>query len=350
MAVPADGRTRSGVSRDAALLAYLAAVVVGVVQLTVLDDPAALAHGVVPYAAALAVVLVLRRLGPGDSEAFERWTRGLALAGVLLSLWLLVGFLGALPGGLGAPSGFYRVKVAVTSPLGDHNTAAGLLLPTAVAAAASAARRPRWGWALGVVTLGVVATLSRGAAVVLLGVALAGLLIGGDRRMRQLLVASAVVALSLIAVLALVLDASPPAGAELSSDGLLGASVIGRLDLAARGLQVGLAEPVLGVGMGRFSGAAGDLPPPNDHAHQLLAHAFAEGGIVLLAVAVAVPVVLAARVARLPNGWTQEVPALAGLALVAHAQLEILGGAFGYEVLLALLVGLAGSRLDGPGG
>jgi hypothetical protein len=336
-------RSRPCVVRDIALMAYLAATVVGAVQIAVLDDAGGIVRGVGPYVVALAVVLVLRHAGPGDPESFERWTRGLALAGVLLSLWLLVGFLGALPAGLGTPAGFYRVKVAVTSPVGDHNTAAGLLLPTAVAAAATAVKRPRWGWALVIVTLGLVATLSRGAAIVLLGVALAGLLVEGDRRMRQLLTASAAVALLLIVLLAFVLDASPPAGAELPSGGLLGASVLGRLDLATRGLQVGLAEPALGVGLGRFSEVATDLPPPNDHAHQLLAHAFAEGGIVLFAVAVAVPVVLAVRVARLPKGGPQEVLALGGLTLVAHAQIEILGGALGYEALLALLVGLAGS-------
>jgi hypothetical protein len=354
MTATTGGRAGSVAARDLALMAYISASIVGVVQLLVLDDPAGIARGMAPYVAGLAMIVVLRRAGPLDPEAFDRWTRGLALAGVLLALWLLVGFLSALPAGLGAPSGFYRVKVAVTSPVGDHNTAAGLLLPTAVAAAASAVQRPRWGWALVVVTLGVVATLSRGAAVVLLGVALAGLLVGGDRRIRRLLAASAAVALTLIVLLALVLDASPPAGAEVPSGGLLGASVIGRLDLAARGLQVGFAEPVLGIGMSGFAGAAADLPPPNHHAHQLLTHAFAEGGVVLLAVAVAVPVVLAVRVLRLPKGRPQQVLALAGLGLVAHAQIEILGGALGYELLLAMLVGLAASpgaaqNAGGPG-
>jgi hypothetical protein len=46
----------------------------------------------------------------------------------------------------GARGGFYRVKVQVTTPLGDHNTVAGLLLVGIVAAAVLAQEDRRW-WA-----------------------------------------------------------------------------------------------------------------------------------------------------------------------------------------------------------
>jgi hypothetical protein len=320
-------------------------VLLAAVQAVVLDESGRIVRAAVPYLLAFLVVVVVRAVGPQDEAGFARWLHGISVAGVLLSVWLLGAFLGALPAGIGEESGFYRVKVAVTSPVGDHNTAAGLLLPAIVACAATAVRDPRWRFGLAVTTLGLVATLSRGAALILLGLALLGLLIASDRRFRLLLTASAVAAVALVLSLALVLDASPPEGAEVP-DGVWGTSVVGRADLAARGFAVGLEHPALGVGLGGFQEEAADLPPPNDHAHQALTHAFAEGGVPLLAVTIVVPVVLALRLLRVPAGPRQEVLLLAGLGLVLHAQIEILSGRVGYEVLLALLAGLAGALAE----
>jgi O-antigen ligase len=169
--------------------------------------------------------------------------------------------------------------------------------------------------------------------------------VASNRRFATWLLAAATGVVALVFALALVLDASPSAEVE-TPDGLLGASLIGRIDLAERGIEVGLERPWLGVGLGGFEEAAVGLPPPNDHAHQVFAHAFAEGGVWLLGVAVVVPVVLARRVLALPAGPGRDVLLLAGLGLLAHAQMEILSGRIGYEVLLALLVGLAGSLGD----
>lgn len=331
---------------DLAAAAYLVAVLLALVQLVALGDPGRTVRGVGPYVLALLVAVVVRITGPRDDASLGPWLHGLSVVGVLLAVWLAGAFLGALPTGLGEEHGFYRIKLAVTSPVGDHNTAAGLLLPAIVACAAMAVRDPRWHAGLAATTLGLVATLSRGAALVLLAVAAVGWPLASHRRFRTVLLVAATTAVVSVFVLAAVLDASPPADADVVRDGPVGASVLGRIDLAERGVAVGLDHPALGAGLGGFAEVADDLPPPNDHAHQLLAHAFAEGGLALLAVAIVVPVVLARRVVTLHPGPGRDVLLLGGLGLVGHAQVEVLGGRLGYEVLLALLVGLAGSLAD----
>jgi hypothetical protein len=332
---------------DDAAAAFLLAVLLAGVQAVVLGEPGTTLRAAVPYLAGFGVVVAVRAVGPRSDADLAPWLRGLTVAGTLLAVWLLGAFLGAVPLNLGEPSSFYRIKLSVTSPVGDHNTAAGLLLPAIVACAAMAVREPRWRAGLVVTTLGLVATLSRGAALVLLVVAAIGWLTASNRRFAAWLLAAATGAVALVFALALVLDASPPGEVE-AADGMLGASILGRVDLAERGVEVGLDHPWLGVGLGGFEQAAADLPPPNDHAHQVFAHAFAEGGLVLLGVAIVVPVVLARRVLALPAGPGRDVLLLGGLGLLAHAQVEILSGRIGYEVLLALLVGLAGSLGDVP--
>lgn len=336
---PTAGRGALG---DPVVLALVAAVGLALVQAVALGPPGRILSAAVPYLLALLVVAGVRVAGPRRPADEDVWLRILAGGGLLLAVWLLGAFLGALPTGLGAPAGFYRVKLAVTSPVGDHNTAAGLLLPAVVAAAVLAAREVRWRAGLAVLALGLVATLSRGAVLVLLTVVVVGWACASSRRVAAWLLGAAAAATGGVLGFASLLDAAPPGqGALVEGSSRLGASVLGRLDLAERGLEVGLRHPGLGVGLGRFSEVAGDLPPPNDHAHQLLAHALAEGGVVLLAVAVLVPVVLLARAWRRPAGPLRDVTLLGGLALLAHAQVEILGGRAGYEVLVALLAGLA---------
>lgn len=342
MATDATAGSRARAVRDPVAAAYLVAVLLGVLQAAVLGEPGRTLVATVPYLLALLVVLAVRAVGPRDRRGLERWLAGLALAGALLAVWLLAAFLLALPDGIGGAHGFYRVKLRVTSPVGDHNTAAGLLLPAIVAAAACAARDRRWLVGLAVATAGLAATLSRAAVLVLLGVAVVGLVVAGRRRLTALVGVSAVAATVLVLAAVLLLDTSPPGGQ--AAEGRLGASVVGRLELAERGLELARGHPVLGVGLGGFAARAGDLPPPSDHAHQLFAHAAAEGGLGLLGVTVLVPVVLGVRLWRLPAGTRRDVLLLGGLGLVAHAQVEILGGRAGYEVLLALLVALAAPR------
>jgi O-antigen ligase len=344
MSVQAAPGRWTHVVRDPVAWAYAAAVALGLVQAVLLGEPARTLRGTLPYLLALTVVVAVRVVGPRDDEGVRRWLAGLAVAGGVLAAWLLAGLLAALPDGIGAPHGFYRVKLQVTSPVGDHNTAAGLLLPSLVAAAALAARDRRWLAGLLLVMLGVAATLSRGAVAVLLVVAAAAWVVGAGQRLRMLLAAAAGAALVVVLALSAALDASPPPDGP-QAEGVVGASVVARADLVVRGLEVGLDRPSIGVGVGGFGEVASDLPPPNDHAHQLFAHALAEGGVLLLAVALLVITVLLVRAWRLRPGTGRDVLLLGGAALVVHAQLEILGGRGGYEVVVALLATLAAVRV-----
>ncbi|MEX1178952.1 MAG: O-antigen ligase family protein [Nitriliruptor sp.] len=340
---------------------YLAVPVLALVQFAVLDVPfARTAVATAPFALAAVVIVVGRRSGAHDVEAVgRRWLGAIGAAGVGLALWAITTFLVALPAGVGEPSGFYRVKVLVTTPLGDHNTAAGLLLVGVVATVLLARSDRRWWAGVASTTLGVVACLSRGSALVLLLVGLVALVGGslvGARRPVAMAVAGAGLAASLaIAGLGVVLDASAPSGegAAEEPDGPVGASVAARGELVARGAAVAAEHPWLGVGLGGFGGEAEDLPPPNDHAHNTLAQAGAEGGVPLASVALALAVLLAVRGSRLPNGWRRDLALLGGAALVGHGQLDILWGTVGAEALLAVLlllaVGDAGPRTGALG-
>ncbi len=342
------------VARDPALWLLLLAALLGPLQALLGAAPPEVAlPGTLPYLAGAGVLLAVRVSASGPSGA-RRWVSTIVLAGAGLSVWLVAGAVPALPDALTTPDGFYELKAAVTSPVGDHNTAAGLLLVALVAAVVRARTDRAWWIALVVVGGGLVGTLSRGATVVHVGVAVvAGVAArrcdhAGHRWVdpataRWLATSAAVVALG-VGLATAVLGAATPQGAGVP-DGPVGTSIAARIDLAVRGLEAGLADPVTGVGLGGFARVAGDLPAPNAHAHQLLTNAFAEGGVVLLVIAGALPVLLAWRLGRLPAGRRRELVALGGLGLVAHAQVEILGGRVGYEVRVGVLLGLA--SIDG---
>jgi hypothetical protein len=332
--------------RDAAVLAYGASCLLALLQIVGAGPTTPVLSSAAPYVAALTTVLLVRRaVATGDARrvgALGRRALGWGLVG--LAGWALVAFLWALPTHLGEPHGFYRVKLAVATPLGDHNTVAGLLLVGVVVCAGLAAEDRRWLAGGALIALGMVATLSRGAAVVLVLVALAGLVLGSSPTARAVMLCSAVAVAAGVLLAASLLDASPPPGAA-GSEGPVGPSVLGRVDLATRGFELGLRHPLRGVGLGAFAAHAGGLPPPDDHAHQLLAHAFAEGGLVLLLVAAAVPSIVVVRGWRWPPGPLRDLPLLGATGLVAHAQFEILGGRLGYEVLLAAVAALVTPRV-----
>jgi O-antigen ligase len=356
MALPTRPRSRRGAAGPGvATGAYLVILLVALVQVVTARPAQTLTVPVLAYALALGSYLLVLRAGPREPrvEGAERWSAGLALAGVLLASWLLAGFLRALPEGLASAAGYYRVKLLVTSPLGDHNTAAGLLLVPLVAAVTLAVRRAGWWVAVAVVTAGFVAALSRGAALVLLAVAVAGGWLASSRRVAVALGAVALLAAGAVIGLAAVLGAAPPPGAA-AGVGPFGTSVLGRVDLAVRGAELTAAEPLLGVGFGSFATHAADLPVPNDHAHQLVAHAGAEGGLFTALAVLVVSVLLLLRSGRLPRTPLRDAALLGGGGLLVHAQIEILGGLPAYEVLVAVLLGLAtvagardGSAADG---
>jgi O-antigen ligase len=337
-----DPRPRRPTRPDVVAGAYLVVLAVAGIQLVLSRPSQAVAAPMVGYAAALLTYLAVVRSGPDDpaGEDGDRWLAGLAVLGGLLAAWLLVRFALALPEGLGSEAGYYRVKVRVTSPVGDHNTAAGVLLIPLAAAVTLAVRRPRWWPAVGFLALGCAATLSRGAVLVLLVVGLASWWVGSSRRFAVALAGLAVTLLGVVLGAAALLGAAPPPGAAAGA-GPIGTSVIGRLDLAVRGIEVAAERPLLGAGFGTFAAVAADLPVPNHHAHQLVAHAAAEGGLLTAAAVLALSGLLLVRAWRLPRSPVRDVTLLGGAGLLLHAQVEILGGLPAYEVLLAAALGLA---------
>jgi O-antigen ligase len=359
MVPPARPPSRRGAPRpDVVTGAYLAILLVGLMQLVTGRPVQTLTAPVVAYALAVGAYLLVLRAAPREwmGPGSERWLAGLAITGALLALWLLAGFLRALPEGLTSAVGYYRVKLLVTSPLGDHNTAAGLLLVPLVAAVTLAVRRASWWVAVAAIIAGFVAALSRGAALVLVAVAVAGWWLASSRRAAVALGVVAVLAAGAVVGLAAVLGAAPPPGAA-GGVGPFGTSVLGRVDLAVRGAELAATEPLLGVGFGSFAAHASDLPVPHDHAHQLVAQAGAEGGVVTALAAVVVSALLLLRSGRLVRSPLRDAALLGGGGLLVHAQIEILGGLPAYEVLVAVLLGLAtvagardGRAADGTAG
>jgi hypothetical protein len=328
---------------------------IGVIALA-LVQAAALDVGDQPLRAAARAVLPIVVLVRGrarwvdrDDVRGRRWLVVLGAAQVVLAVWAVQSFARALPAGVGEPSGFYRVKVLVSTPLGDHNTAAGLLLVGVVATVVLAQEDRRWWAGVVLTTAGVVACLSRGAALVLLVVGLASFAPGVRRPVAAATTAVAAVALVLVSVLAVGLDASPPAGAAVP-DGPLGTSVVGRVDLAERGVALLVEHPALGVGLGGFGDHAEGLPPPNDHAHNTFAQAGAEGGVTYLLLTAGVVLLLAWRGWHQPVGWRRDVTLLGGAALVTHGLIDVLSGLVGNELLLAVLLALAAPRPEGATG
>ncbi|MEX2505200.1 MAG: O-antigen ligase family protein [Egicoccus sp.] len=344
--------------RDLAVVGYALAVVVGLVHVVLpAHDAGAAVSATVPYAAGLAVLLVLHRRQWSGRDGFGPVVTVMAVLGVALAAWVLVRFGATLPGEVGEPFGFYRLKGRLTTPLGDHNTAAGLLLPTLVATAVLAVHDRRWRIGAALVALGIAATLSRGAAVVLAVVVALAYLVASRREVAVTLTAAFAVVVAVLIVASSVLDTSVPAGTAppgpASESGLaqvLGASVTGRIDLAVRGVEVGADHPLLGAGLGTFGDAAADLPEPNGHAHQQFAHAFAVGGLPLLAATLLVVGALVGRgvrALRRPATSQRDLVLLGGAGLLLHAQVDILSGLLGFEVLLAALAGLAATVATG---
>ena len=201
----------------------------------------------------------------------------------------------------------------------------------------------RWWGGVAATTLGIVATLSRGAAVVLVVVGVGALLLRTRRSVVVGVLASGLVATAGVTLAAAVLDASPPEGVAVP-DGPVGSSIVGRVDLAVRGFEVAAEDPILGVGLGGFVDTAQDIPAPNHHAHNAIAHLGAEAGVLGAAVAIGLPVLLAWYGLGLPVGWRRDLVLVGGAGLVVHAQIDILAGLVAYEVLLAVLLGLTVAR------
>lgn len=368
------GRRRSLV--DPAAVGYAVLAVVAVAQTAVgrasLDDVAVFASP--------ALLLVAARWsrwsqasGVSSSERPAWWTgergvRLVALAGAALAVLAVVAFVGALPAASGA-DGFYDVKVRVTTPVADHNVLASLLL---VALAAAATVRGRGGWVLtAVVTLGLGASLSRGAVLVAAAVATLAALaarrlpptrnstLHGHERTSSVdlrgvvgrFAGGAVGALALVLLAAAVLGAAVPGGEGPTS-------VASRGELWRTGLAAIAEEPVVGVGLDRFRevAEARGVADPRDHAHSLPLHAAATVGIPAAAVHLALWLLLLVRGWRHPDPRVRVLLLLGGGALLLHAFLDETAFRLPVELTVGALLALGaqgpevGSRRGGEEG
>lgn len=326
---------------DPALALWLAVVVLAQIQAVVLGDAVRTLTAALPALVAALVVWVGDRAGAGrDDRVGRRWLAWLAVALVALAAWALTAFLVAVAGTLPGGAAFYDVKVRVWTPLGAHNTVGGLLSVGVVATAVLAQHDRRW-WAGTVLTAaGVVASLSRGAALVLLVVGAASWLVGTRRPVAAAVTIAGALSLLAVSLLAAAWP-SEPDPVRVPSERVVGESVTDRLHLVERGAGLLVERPLLGVGLGAFGDHAGDVPFPSHHAHNAFAHAGAEGGVPYLLLVVALTLVLLVRAWRLPPGWRREVTLVGGGALVLHGQLDVLLGLLGHDVLLAALLVLA---------
>jgi hypothetical protein len=326
---------------DPALALWLAVVVLAPVQAVVLGGAVRTLTAGLPALVATLVVWAGDRAGAGrDDRVGHRWLTWLAAAQVTLAAWASTAFITAVPGALLAGDTFYDVKVRVWTPLGAHNTIGGLLLVGVVATAVLAQDDRRWWTGTVLTAAGVVASLSRGAALVLLVVGVASWLVGTRRSVAGAVTIAGAVSLLAVSLLAVAWP-SDPDSARVASESVVGESVTDRLHLIERGVGLLVERPLLGVGLGSFGDRTGDVPFPSHHAHNSVAHAGAEGGVPYALIVVTLTLLLLVRAWRLRPGWRREVTLVGGSALVLHGQIDVLLGLVGHDALLAVLLVLA---------
>lgn len=335
------GRRRVVVIDDA-LAAYAAVLVVVAVQVAVLPQPLEILGGSSRFVTAACVLFAATQaahprvpagaLDPGTAAVVPRdrpvWPAAIVGWGGVLGVWVSLRLAVALTD----PdlSSFYRVKNAVVTPLGASNTLAGYLLVPTVAGLVLATRDRRLLVPAVLAGVGLVATLSRGA----LAAATVALVVGGVLVLRRrIVVAAAAAAAALAAVASLAAASRLPDVATSSPDG--------RLALWRAAVDALLDAPLLGVGLNRFATVTADLSQPHDHAHNLVLHTLAESGLLGGLAYLAIWAALARRLWRAEAARERTALALAGLALLLHAQVEALSYQRGIEVVLAVLLAAA---------
>lgn len=361
------GTPRRRPSVDPAAVGYLLLTVVAVAQVVV---GRASADDVVAFALPAAVLVVAWWWGAaGRPAAPGLAVRALAVAAAVLAAWAVVAFVIALPSADGA-DGFYDVKVQVTTSVADHNVLASLLLVGLVAAAWL--RGPAGWLALAVVTLGLGATLSRGAAIVAVVVAMvvaAGawllpavprtrnstvppLHVGRSVELRRVagrLAVGAIGALGLVLLAAWLLGAAVPEG-----DGPT--SVASRGQLWRAGVTAIAEEPLVGVGLDGFSEVASRemVADPRDHVHSLPLHAAATVGVPAAVLYLGLWVLLAVRGWRHPDPRVRALALLGGGALFLHGLIDETAFRLPVELTLAVLLAVSApvstSAATGRGG
>ena len=359
---------------DLVLLAYVAILLVVLVQALVLPDPWSTIGASSRFLTPLAVVFGLSQLAPGRGESARSWAPAFLVFGLALAVWTLAQLARALVGT--EATTFYDVKNVIALPIGASNYLAAFLLVSALIGLVYAATRRDWNVVAAIVVLGLVGTLSRGAMLAF-GVALvlgawlarswqllaaagatavialavfAG--VGGGERDLERLGAAAAGSVELAASTAAV-PAPPEVTVHEASDVAVHAAqdpnTNGRIVLYEAAWNAFLDDPWLGVGLNRLETVTAETGPPHVNAHNLELHALASVGILGTIPYLAIWALLAWRLRRIGSGTERTALAVATTGLFAHAQIEALAFTRGIEVVIALLLVLAGSHAGAVG-
>ncbi|MBW3661988.1 MAG: O-antigen ligase family protein [Actinobacteria bacterium] len=352
---------------DLVLVAYGGLLVVVLVQALVLPDPWSTIGASSRFLTALFILFGLSQLAPGRGETARSWAPAFLVFGLALTAWTLVQ-LGRALAGTDAGS-FYDVKNAIALPIGASNYLAAFLLVSALIGVVYAATRRDWNLVAAIVVLGLVGTLSRGAMLAF-GVALVfGAWLARSWQLLAAAGATAVIALALFAgvggeeqdlerlgiaggrsvELAAASTAAVTGRSEVTVQAAQDPNTNGRLVLYEAAWNAFLDDPLLGVGLNRLETVTVETGPPHDNAHNLELHALASVGILGTIPYLAIWVLLAWRLRSIGPGTERTALAAAATGLFAHAQIEALAFTRGIEVVLALLLVLAGSHAGAIG-
>ncbi len=360
---------------DRALIAYGALFGVFGIQLVTNDAPLEIAGGVSRFVTASFVLVGLSQFLPerevspasvGPRRSLDevdpwRWPLMIGLFGSALACWVAVDLVRAL----GDPTlqTFYGVKNAIDVPLGASNYLAGFLVVSVMVCLVAASVDRRFLVFGAVSALGLLATMSRGAAI---AVVLASVAVTLARRSRAAFAAAFVVlgmaAVAFIMVWAGVDPVPLSEPGPLAADGItstepadtrspelsrldtaLYSPTGDRVDLYRRSWQAFLDHPVTGVGLNRFTTVSADLDVPHVNAHNMVLHALATTGLLGALAYLTLWGVLAHRLWQADPGVERAALAAGAGALFIHAQVEALAFTRSIEVVLAVMLVLSGT-------
>lgn len=325
-------RRRGRVRLDAAAAAYLALALVAELQLTA--GRATLEHVLALLTPGL-LLLAMPQLLDVDDRRNIRWVAG---AGVVLALWTVVEAVDAVAEHAGDPFAFYAVKVAVGTPLADHNVLASLLLVALVAVALRTEDDPVWLGGIALVALALGGTLSRGGALAAVGAAVVAAVVARGRQLATL------VGVGAVAALAVVLGAAVLLGADVPDPGGP-TSVASRAQLWQAGVDAVASEPVRGVGLAGFRSfaEASGVHDPRDHTHSLLLQGPATLGVPAGLLHLALWGLVVLRGWRHRDRHVRALLVVAGAGLAAHGLIDETALRGSVEVLVALLLAVGAS-------
>lgn len=295
------------------------------------------------FATVLLLLLALPQFeeGPPARPSWvPTWDVPVVLMGVVIAVMAMARVIPAM----GDPGlGFYDLKDVVQLPLGNHNYVAAILVAALAVVLVRPLGRTWWSLAAAVIGLGLVVTLSRGgwlaAGVVLV-------VLAATRRDRATVMTVGGLGVVALVLLGAVVLAGGGDTGRLA--GVFSPATQARMDLWGASWEAFVANPVLGVGVDRLPEWMTEVREPYVHAHNLVLHALAVTGVLGTLVYLAYWGMVAARAVRLPTLDDRLRVGLPLLALFVHAQIDSLSYFLVYEVVVALLVGVAAARPGAP--